>query len=57
MQKQIVLRTYKERAGMRGLERIFKSARQKEARRIIELAHDFPDLKDTLLPVQPDDIL
>lgn len=57
MQKQIVLRTYKERAGMRGLERIFKSARQKEARWIIELAHDFPDLKDTLLPVQPDDIL
>ena len=55
--KQTVLRTCKERASMRGVERIFEIARQTIARWIVELLHNLRDLKDTLLPAKPDDVL
>lgn len=42
---------------MRGLERIFMIARQTVARWIIELMNTLANLKDTLLPAEPDDVL
>ena len=54
-EKKIALRTYKERASMRGLERIFLIARQTVARWIIELMGTLSDLKETLLPAKPND--
>ena len=55
--QETILRAYKERASMRGLERIFHVARQTVARWIRELVHALPDLKDTLLPARPGDVL
>ncbi|GAB4505244.1 MAG: hypothetical protein Fur0043_22390 [Anaerolineales bacterium] len=51
------MRAYKERASMRGLERIFNIARQTVARWIREIVRTLPDLKDTLLPAEPNDVL
>jgi insertion element IS1 protein InsB len=56
-EKDMILRAYKERASMRGLERIFHVARQTVARWIQEIVPALPDLKDTLLPAEPDDVL
>ena len=56
-EKETILRACKERASMRGLERIFRVARQTVARWIKEIVQALPDLKDTLLPAKPDDVL
>jgi IS1 family transposase/transposase-like protein len=56
-QKAMILRAYKERASLRGLERIFGVARQTVMRWLKETVPALPDLKDTLLPAQPDDVL
>ena len=56
-QKTMILRAYKERASRRGLERIFGAARQTVMRWLQETVPALLDLKDTLLPAQPDDDL
>jgi insertion element IS1 protein InsB len=56
-EKAMILRAYKERASMRGLERVFHVTRQTVARWIQEIVPTLPDLKDTLLPAAPDDVL
>lgn len=56
-EKKRILRAYKERASMRGLERIFSVARPTVARWLRETVRALPSLKDTLLPVEPDDVL
>ncbi len=56
-EKEMILRVYKEQASMRGLERIFNVARQTVARWLREIVRALPDLEDTLLPVEPDDVL
>ncbi len=48
--RDLVLRAYKERASMRGLERIFGVSRQTVARWIQEVVRDLPNLQDTLQP-------
>ena len=55
--KELVLRTYRERASMRGVERIFGIARQTLARWLKEAAAQLPNLADTLDAVQADDAL
>ena len=55
--KEFVLRAYRERASMRGTERIFGVARQTLARWIRDKAKQLPDLADTLDTVQVDDVL
>ncbi len=56
-EKETIMRAYKERASMRGLERIFNVTRQTVARWIREIVYALPDLKDTLLPAEPNDVL
>jgi insertion element IS1 protein InsB len=56
-EKRRILDTYKERASLRGLARIFGVARQTVLRWLKELVQRLPDLKDTLLPPQADDVL
>ena len=56
-EKEMILRAYKERTSMRGLERIFPIARQTVAAWLQETVQALPDLKDTLLPAEPDDVL
>lgn len=56
-EKRRILDTYKERASLRGLGRIFGVARQTVLRWLKELVQRLPDLKDTLLPPQADDVL
>ncbi len=55
--REFVLRTYRERASMRGIERIFGIARQTLARWILEKAGAMPNLADTLETVKTDDVL
>ena len=55
--KELVLRAYRERASMRGIERIFGIARQTLARWILEKAASVPDLANTLGPAKTDDVL
>jgi IS1 family transposase/transposase-like protein len=55
--KELVLRAYRERASMRGIERIFGLARQTLARWLKEKAATLPDLAETLEPPQADDVL
>ena len=55
--KEFVLRAYRERASMRGVERIFGIARQTLARWILEKAGVLPDLADTLETAAADDVL
>jgi len=55
--KETVLRAYKERSSMRGVERIFHVSRHTLAQWIREMVPKLPDLKDTLLPAHPDDVL
>lgn len=56
-EKEMIMRAYKERASMRGLERIFYVARQTVARWVREIVQALPALKNTLLPAEPDDVL
>ena len=56
-EKVTILRAYRERASMRGVERIFGTARQTLARWILEEAAKLPDLADTLEDARPDDVL
>ena len=55
--KELVLRVYRERASMRGVERIFGIARQTLARWILEKADALPDLADTLEAARAEDVL
>lgn len=55
--KDLILRTYQERAGVRGVERIFGTARQTLARWIADKAAALPELATTLLAAQPGDVL
>ena len=52
-----ILRSYKERSSLRGLERIFYVSRQTVSNWIKEISQELPDIKDTLLPSQKNDIL
>ena len=52
-----ILRAYQERASMRGVGRIFGTARQTLARWLKEKANRLPDLADTLAPVEENDVL
>ena len=56
-EKATILRAYRERTSMRGVERIFGTARQTLARWILEEAAKLPDLADTLEDARPDDVL
>lgn len=56
-EKATILRTYRERTSMRGVERIYGTARQTLARWILEEAAKLPDLADTLEDARPDDVL
>lgn len=55
--KELILRAYRERASMRGIERIFGIARQTLARWILEKANTLPDLADTLETAKANDVL
>lgn len=55
--KEVVLHAYRERASMRGIERVFHIARQTLARWLRARAATLPDLADTLEPARPDDVL
>jgi IS1 family transposase len=55
--KRRILDTYKERASLRGLGRIFGVARQTVLRWLKALVQRLPALKDTLRPPQADDVL
>jgi len=55
--KEFVLRAYRERASMCGVERIFGVVRQTLARWIIEKAAALPDLADTVEAAKADDVL
>ena len=55
--KDLVLRTYQERASMRGVARIFGIARQTLARWLLEKGDALPELDTTLLAAEPDDVL
>ena len=55
--KEWVIRAYRERASMRGIQRIFGVARQTLARWLKEKATTLPELSDTLEPPQVDDVL
>ena len=56
-EKETILKTYQERASMRGLERIFGVSRQTVADWIRRIVAGLPALKDSLEAVQPDDVL
>jgi len=55
--EELILRAYRERASMRGIQRIFGIARQTLARWIREKAASLPDLADTLETARADDVL
>lgn len=55
--RDLVLRAYRERASMRGIERIFGIARQTLARWLEEEAAMLPDLAETLEPSEEGDVL
>jgi IS1 family transposase len=55
--KRTILNTYKERASLRGLQRIFGVARRTVLRWLKTRGQQLPDLKDTLTPPQADDVL
>ncbi|MFN8457518.1 MAG: IS1 family transposase [Anaerolineae bacterium] len=56
-EQKTILDAYRERASMRGLERIFGVARQTVALWIKGTVQELPDLKATLAPAQADDVL
>ena len=55
--RQTILRAYKERASLRGLERIFKVSRQIISAWIKAYARRLPHLRATVDPARPDDVL
>ena len=55
--KETILQTYKERASLRGLERIFDISRITVLAWLREYVQKLPTLRETLLPVDPDDVL
>lgn len=55
--REWVLRTWRERASMRGIERIFGVTRQVLARWLVEKVSKLPELVKTLLPACSDDVL
>ena len=55
--KELILRAYRERASMRGIERIFGIVRQTLARWILEKADVLPELATTLEKAEANDIL
>ncbi len=55
--KKLVIRAYRERSSMRGIERIFGIARQTLARWLKEAAAILPNLAETLEPPQAADVL
>jgi len=55
--RDLILRAYQERASMRGIERVFGTARQTLARWVLEKAASLPELTEILAPVRPDDVL
>ena len=55
--KELILRTFQERASMRGVERIFGTARQTLARWIREKAPKLPALQATLSAAEPEELL
>src|SRR5258708_681077 len=56
-EQQIVLRACLERCSVRGIARVFVIARQTVARWFRSYAQKLPDVKETLLPAAPDDVL
>ncbi len=56
-QKATILRACKERCSLRGIQRIFGVARQTVANWIEAHVRSLPDLSQTLLPAQADDVL
>ena len=55
--RAVILRAYRERASMRGVERIFKVARQTLACWLHQEAEQLPELAETLEPARLDDVL
>jgi len=55
--KEQVLKTYRERASLRGIERIFGVARQTVMKWIATWVAQLPKLIDTLLPARAGDVL
>jgi len=55
--KEQALKGYKERASLRGLERVFHISRTTLLAWLRERAQQLPTLRETLLPVQDDDVL
>src|SRR5258707_15564314 len=56
-EKATVLRACLERCSLRGVERIFNSARQPVTRWIAAYMQKLPEVKDLLLPASVDDVL
>jgi transposase-like protein len=56
-EQHIVLRACLERCSVRGIARVFVIARQTVARWFRSYAQKLPDVKETLLPAAPDDVL
>ncbi len=56
-EQQTVLRDCLERCSLRGVARIFAIARQTVARWLKAHVQNLPDVKETLLPAAPDDML
>ena len=55
--KSLILKTYRERASLRGVERIFQVARQTIARWLRTILRTVPKLKETLRPARAGDML
>jgi len=54
---ETIMRTYRERASLRGLERIFKVARQTVAKWLKQIVKQLPRFRETIAPARPDDVL
>jgi IS1 family transposase/transposase-like protein len=55
--KEEIIRAYQERGSLRGIQRIFGVARQTVSKWIKKKVQQLPDLKESLKPAQPDDVL
>ncbi len=56
-QKQLVLKAYRERMSLRGIERVFEVCRQTVMKWVEQAINVLPHLGDTLLPARLDDVL
>lgn len=52
-----IMRTYRERASLRGRGRIFKVARQTVLKWLKQIVKQLPNFRETIEPAQPDDVL